>query len=775
MAAVAAFSVVDAERGRELKLAMQKLWLTGQLLPVGARLLVRHVFRSEEAKALEVIYCFGLPRDAALRRFEVAGEGFQAHSELKRVADAVKQYEDGIEAGRLATLARGYRDGLVNLSLGNLRPGETVTVTLEVLAGVELRDDGLRFRFPFTLAPAYHAHAKAMQTADGLGEMELPEDEFGDVILPKFSASASGLHEVGFELTVRFPAPISEVGSPSHAIRVTEDGGAKRIALAPGSDVPDRDLVLDVRSAASKPQVLAGVDSTGRGHFVALIPSRCFGERQVGARRVVLVIDRSGSMSGVPMSQARRAAKACLATLSAEDQFGLVAFDDRVETFHSGLAPAGKDNREEAARFLDGIQARGGTELAAGFSAAAGMLDDGGGDLLVFTDGQVFGTETILERARALNVRIHTLGIGSASQDRFLALLASQTGGVGRFVTPRERVDLAAVDLFASIGRPVAAGVQVRVDGLPGVAIAPAPPAAVFSGTPLCVYGSAGGAGEGTLRVTWNSSSLVEPFLMAPSEAGATLRLLHGAKLVSDLESRIPQGDVTPEKKRERARLDARLETLSAEYGLASQRMALVAVVARAGDRPGEVPQTRVVPVGMPQDTAFGSYFVQHATTILAAAPMMAMPAAPHAVRFSLGAKMARAVERTAMPAAERTDTDVLLDLACKLEPDGGLPGRTVQERSLATVVVLLAFLADGHTRDSGAFRSHVQRLVEFLEKADRSGLKGDHSRAVDRALDHARRGDAPAGPWKRWAAELAERGSVKAGWREVAELLNSK
>ena len=44
----------------------------------------------------------------------------------------------------------------------------------------------------------------------------------------------------------------------------------------------------------------------------------------------------------------------------------------------------------------------------------------GGGDVLVITDGQVMGTEDIIAKARSLGVRIHCLGIGSASQDRFL-------------------------------------------------------------------------------------------------------------------------------------------------------------------------------------------------------------------------------------------------------------------------------------------------------------------------------------------------------------------
>jgi hypothetical protein len=100
----------------------------------------------------------------------------------------VKAYEEGIAQGSPSTLARQYGDGVINLNVGNIRPGETVTVYLEILAGIELRGNGFRFRFPFTLAPAYHPRAKAALAASGVGELELPPDKFGDVILPQLSS-----------------------------------------------------------------------------------------------------------------------------------------------------------------------------------------------------------------------------------------------------------------------------------------------------------------------------------------------------------------------------------------------------------------------------------------------------------------------------------------------------------------------------------------------------------------------------------------------------------
>lgn len=212
MSVPASFAPLVAVTGQAVNLSMQRLWLTGQVLPAGARLVVQHIFRSEEERPIEAIYSFPLPRDAALRRFRIVGEGFEAHSELKETGAAIEDYEKGISKGALSALARLYGDGMVNLTVGNIRPKETVTVHLEILCGVELRDDGFRFRFPFTLAPAYHPRAKSTVTAPGEAEMELPADEFGDMILPGFREDASRLHQVGFELSIVSQLALDEIG-----------------------------------------------------------------------------------------------------------------------------------------------------------------------------------------------------------------------------------------------------------------------------------------------------------------------------------------------------------------------------------------------------------------------------------------------------------------------------------------------------------------------------------------------------------------------------------
>jgi hypothetical protein len=80
-------------------------------------------------------------------------------------------------------------------------------------------------------------------------------------------------------------------------VRVGQGGGhSVRIALATGTDVPNRDLVLDARFQTVGPQVLSGRDKSGIGRFAAIVPSSSFGLPTQAPRRVVILLDQSGSI-----------------------------------------------------------------------------------------------------------------------------------------------------------------------------------------------------------------------------------------------------------------------------------------------------------------------------------------------------------------------------------------------------------------------------------------------------------------------------------------------
>lgn len=749
------FTVLDVKTGQAAPLAMQGLWLAGRVLPVGARLLVVHTFRSAEARPIEIVYAFGLPRDAALRRFRIVGEGFQVRSDLRRLGEAQAEYERGISRGHLAALMRTYRDGRVNLSVGNIRPGELVKVYLELVAGVDLSDDGMRFRFPFTLAPCYHRGARAVEIEPGAGELELPEAEFGDLLLPRYLTDTGALHSVGFDLSVSGGGAIGAVGSPSHALRIANRGTDDvRVGLSREKDVPDRDLVLDIRITRAAARMSGGRCRDGKTRFTAVVPSTLLGKAPDTSKSVVFVLDRSGSMAGPAIEQAKKAVEACLGALGEADRFGLVAFDDQADLFAPGLAHASVENRQLLRQFLLGIGARGGTELGRGLQEGVRLAGADRVELVLITDGQVAGTEDLLRQVRAAGARLHCLGIGAASQDRFLTLLARTTGGVSRFLTPRERVDTAALDLFAAIGAPVASDVHVDFGELPGGRGILKTVSSVYAGHPLVVMGEASGEARGSLRVTWKSGGSAGELRVDLRPSGdceaETVRLLQGARLITELESGMRGewlGDAQrAEAKREDRRLIEKLEATSLEYGLASRAMALVAVVERQGDDASQVPTTRVVPLGMPEDVAFKSYFMA-ASGPPGAAGVRGLRVEACALAYRPQGAMDCAFltsPRPGMPTeSPNTVEDRLVDFAVRLWPDGGMPGQTDGERVVRTLILLVAFLALGHTNRHGPFRLHVQKMISFLKRQLGHAVPTERREWIERMLVNVEAGGA--------------------------------
>ena len=126
-------------------------------------------------------------------------------------------------------------------------------------------------------------------------------------------------------------------------------------------------------------------------------------------KTVIFVIDRSGSMAGKKIEQARKALKSVLNNLRDEDLFNIVVYDDRVESFKPELQRYGSSVREEAERFVDNIREGGSTNIDSALKTALAMIQDTSRPsyVLFLTDGLPTAGETrelsIAENCRQAN------------------------------------------------------------------------------------------------------------------------------------------------------------------------------------------------------------------------------------------------------------------------------------------------------------------------------------------------------------------------------------
>jgi Mg-chelatase subunit ChlD len=133
---------------------------------------------------------------------------------------------------------------------------------------------------------------------------------------------------------------------------------------------------------------------------------------------LVIVIDRSSSMSGAPMEQARSSAIAAVRALRRDALVGSVAFSggaDRV------IAPVPMDQSEQVVQFISGIHAEGGTNIAAAITAANHIMSNDPRyihHVILISDGES-EPQSAIAAAMALagrGVSITTITIGSYSQ-----------------------------------------------------------------------------------------------------------------------------------------------------------------------------------------------------------------------------------------------------------------------------------------------------------------------------------------------------------------------
>lgn len=159
---------------------------------------------------------------------------------------------------------------------------------------------------------------------------------------------------------------------------------------------------------------------------------------------LVLVIDRSGSMSGEPLIAARDSALASVEVLRPDDLVAVLAFDNRVGTYVE-LQPAGQ--RQAIRRDLMRLQPGGGTNILPGLQAARAVLktaDAAFKHVIVLSDGQAAydGIVELCDEMRAGGITLSAVGFGDADEN--LLRLISDHGG-GRYYFTRRPDELVPI------------------------------------------------------------------------------------------------------------------------------------------------------------------------------------------------------------------------------------------------------------------------------------------------------------------------------------------
>src|SRR5579871_2729109 len=440
-------------------------------------------FRNPFDVPLEATYIFPLPDRAAVTAMRMECAGRVVEGVLRERSQAREEYDQAIAEGRRAAIAEEDRPDVFTMRVGNIAPGERVTVRLVLAQPLPYADGEVTFRFPLVVAPRYIPGHPLPGAAAGSGVAADTD------AVPDASRISPPVLLPGFPNPVRLTlsADIDPAGLPLTGIRsslhaTAEQAGAEQagtggrttVRLHPGERL-DRDFILRL-AVANSGQIATslmltpdeGADPEEGTFTLTLVPPD--GGGRARARDVVLVLDRSGSMHGWKIVAARRAAARIVDTLTGADRFAVLCFDNVVERpsdLADGLASAIDRNRFRAVEWLARTDARGGTEMLAPLEQAARLLagEDPDRDrvLVLVTDGQVGNEDQILERMgpRLGGIRVHVVGIDQAVNAGFLSRLAAAGRGRCELVESEDRLDEAAVRIHRRIGTPLVTALAV--------------------------------------------------------------------------------------------------------------------------------------------------------------------------------------------------------------------------------------------------------------------------------------------------------------------------
>jgi Ca-activated chloride channel homolog len=293
-----------------------------------------------------------------------------------------------------------------------------------------------------------------------------------DYILPR---SEMLDYKVPWKVSVKIKSarPVSTIYSPSHELkekRITSNEVLVEIAQSSCKDPGAFRLSILMQENGVTATMLSYPNpKVGGGYFLLLggLPPKLAQKSQDAIQReIILVIDRSGSMNGEKIEQAREAALQIIAGLNDGENFNIVIYNNTVEMF-SQKPVAKNDKYEKAAReYIKGIRATGGTNIHdALLETLRQKPTEGALPIVLFlTDGlpTVGNTSEVAIRNVAMKSnphkrRIFTFGVGVDVNAPLLEKIADETRAKATFVLPKEDVEVKVGQVFRRLSGPILA------------------------------------------------------------------------------------------------------------------------------------------------------------------------------------------------------------------------------------------------------------------------------------------------------------------------------
>ena len=580
---------------------------------------VTQQYANSTADPIQAVYVFPLPHDAAVYDMEIHIGNRVIRSVVRERQEAKRLYEAAKTEGKRAALLEEERPNIFTTSIANIMPGDHVDIRMRYVEPLRWEGGHMRLVFPMVVGPRYIPGTQAVGHAGtGWASDTNAVVDASRITPPVRNPESRSGHDISVTVDMDSGFEMASLKCVSHQISVrrTTDG-RQHVELATGATLPNKDFVLEVIQADSEqPKTalfLSPASDSGETHFLfAAFPPTV----QPSARtpvEMLYMIDVSGSMEGTSIQQARGALLEALERLRPSDRFGILAFSSGYREFSPEPLPASAGNLAAARRYVQGLQAGGGTEMLPALThlMRKPVSPDYLRHIILLTDGDLGNEEQIFAALRSGlgNSRLYTIAIGSAP-NLFLATKMAQFGrGTFTHIADISEIQEQMSRLFESIESPVLTDVKLTFSGVDVAEVYPEHIPDLFLHQPLLIFGRITKGSVGTLHLTARAgndpyeTSLVFDASKATFHPGITT--LWARQRVEDLMDRWRHSD-----EKGQAEIRASVIAHAIRYNLVTRFTSFVAVeevIVNPGGQSNTAAVPTELPAGWQMDKVFGA------------------------------------------------------------------------------------------------------------------------------------------------------------------------
>lgn len=447
-----------------------------------AQVQLTQVFRNPGRRDIEVEYLFPLPEDGAIQDLVLMVDGQEMPGRVLPRDEARRIYESIVRSKRDPALLEYMGRGLYRTSVFPVPAGAERKVTLRTTWLCRSDRDVVEFAYPLSTQ--------------------------------RFTSKPVGRLSVRVHIDSR--RPLKAVYSPTHQVAVERSGDHRATVRYEERDtLPTGDFRLFhgfAEGAVGATLLSHRPGEREDGYFLMLVnPEMPRNGRKPIAKTVVFVLDRSGSMAGPKIEQAREALRFVLNNLREDDLFNIVVYDGLVESYRPELQRFNAETRADALAYVDNIRAGGMTNIDGALQTALGMLQDDRRPnyVLFLTDGLPTVGErnetTIADNARRanrVNARIFSFGVGYDVNARLLDRISGGNGGVSEYVKPDDDLEVAVSRFYSRMSSPALTNINISFSGTAVNHTYPRTLPDLFEGGQLVLVGRYVSSGPAEVRIT---------------------------------------------------------------------------------------------------------------------------------------------------------------------------------------------------------------------------------------------------------------------------------